>query len=190
MPDTTSPRKAARPHESPQMRLAQLPTARQTRHTILQAPLPRIRAAARQRRSKRIQRRTPQGETEMGAGHGYRHHADLREMQSASPAITGMGPRPHRRPQGLDRPRTPKLQPKRRTTQSERLSRALALMPHPVERHRSVRRKQTHATLSFSIFIRRHRFTSNTKQTKQHKTSDKTRRKPNDRHPGGVTLKR
>lgn len=124
--------KAARPHESPQMRLAQLPTARQTRHTILQAPLPRIRAAARQRRSKRIQRRTPQGETEMGAGHGHRHHTDLREMQSASPAIAGMGPRPHRRPQGLDRPRTPKLQPKRRTTQSERLSRALALMPHPL----------------------------------------------------------
>lgn len=35
---TSQPWKAARPHESPQMRLAQLPTTRQTRHTLLRHP--------------------------------------------------------------------------------------------------------------------------------------------------------
>lgn len=166
------------------MRLAQLPAARQTRHTLLQAPLPRIRAAAWQLNSKRIRRSTPPPPQAVGGTPGHRRNTHLRQMRTTSHSHRSMGPRPHRQQTKLDRTRTSQLQPKRRTTQSERLSRALALMPHPVERHRSVRRKQTHATLSLSIFIRRHRFTSNTKQTKQHKTSDKTRRKPNDRHPG------
>ena len=107
------------------MRLAQLPTTRQTRHTLLHHPRMRIRTAARQFNSKRIRHGTPQGESPVGGGHGLRHRSDLRQMQSACASVSVMGPRPHRRPHNMDRARTQTLQQTGRPTQSNRKHRTL-----------------------------------------------------------------
>lgn len=125
MPDTTSPRKAARPHESPQMRLAQLPTTRQTRHTLLRHPRTRIRAAAWQLNSKRIRCGTPPPPQGMGGTTSHRRNTHLRQMRTASHGRRPMGPRPHRQQTKLDRPGTSQLQQERRTAQSNRKRRTL-----------------------------------------------------------------
>lgn len=125
MPDTTSPRKAARPHESPQMRLAQLPTTRQTRHTLLRHPRTRIRAAAWQLNSKRIRCGTPPPPQGMGGTAGHRRNTHLRQMRTASHGCRPMGSRPHRQQTKLDRARTSQLQQERRTAQSNRKHRTL-----------------------------------------------------------------
>lgn len=125
MPDTTSPRKAARPHESPQMRLAQLPTTRQTRHTLLRHPHTRIRAAARQLNGKRIRCGTPTPPQGMGGTTSHRRNTHLRQMRTASHGRRQMGPRPHRQQTKLDRTRASQLQQERRTTQSNRKRRTL-----------------------------------------------------------------
>ena len=122
---TPQPRKAARPHESPQMRLAQLPTTRQTRHTLLRHPHTRIRAAARQLNSKRIRRSTPPPPQGMGGTTSHRRNTHLRQMRTASHGRRPMGPRPHRQQTKLDRTRTSQLQQERRTTQSNRKRRTL-----------------------------------------------------------------
>lgn len=122
---TPQPRKAARPHESPQMRLAQLPTTRQTRHTLLRHPHTRIRAAARQLNSKRIRRSTPPPPQGMGGTTSHRRNTHLRQMRTASHSHRPMGPRPHRQQTKLDRTRTQTLQQTRRPTQSNRKRRTL-----------------------------------------------------------------
>lgn len=81
---TSQPWKAARPHESPQMRLAQLPTTRQTRHTLLRHPHTRIRAAARQLNSKRIRRGTPPPPQGMGGTTGHRRNTPAPNADSQS----------------------------------------------------------------------------------------------------------
>lgn len=126
---TSQPWKAARPHESPQMRLAQLPTTRQTRHTLLRHPHTRIRAAARQLNSKRIRRGTPPPPQGMGGTTGHRRNTHLRQMRTASHSHRPMGPRPHRQQTKLDRARTSQLQQERRPTQSSRKHRTLDATP-------------------------------------------------------------
>lgn len=122
---TSQPWKAARPHESPQMRLAQLPTTRQTRHTLLRHPRTRIRAAAWQLNSKRIRRSTPPPPQGMGGATSRRRNTRLRQMRTASHSHRPMGPRPHRQQTKLDRTRTSQLQQERRPTQSSRKYRTL-----------------------------------------------------------------
>lgn len=126
---TSQPWKAARPHESPQMRLAQLPTTRQTRHTLLRHPHTRIRAAAWQLNSKRIRRSTPPLPQGMGGTTGHRRNTHLRQMRTASHGHRPMGPRPHRQQTKLDRARTSQLQQERRPTQSNRKHRTLDTTP-------------------------------------------------------------
>lgn len=126
---TSQPWKAARPHESPQMRLAQLPTTRQTRHTLLRHPHTRIRAAAWQLNSKRIRRSTPPPPQGMGGTTGHRRNTHLRQMRTASHSHRPMGPRPHRQQTKLDRARTSQLQQERRTAQSNRKHRTLDTTP-------------------------------------------------------------
>lgn len=126
---TSQPWKAARPHESPQMRLAQLPTTRQTRHTLLRHPHTRIRAAAWQLNSKRIRRSTPPPPQGMGGTTGHRRNTHLRQMRTASHGHRPMGPRPHRQQTKLDRARTSQLQQERRPTQSNRKHRTLDTTP-------------------------------------------------------------
>lgn len=126
---TSQPWKAARPHESPQMRLAQLPTTRQTRHTLLRHPHTRIRAAARQLNSKRIRCGTPPPPQGMGGTTGHRRNTHLRQMRTASHSHRPMGPRPHRQQTKLDRARTSQLQQERRPTQSSRKHRTLDTTP-------------------------------------------------------------
>ena len=122
---TSQPWKAARPHESPQMRLAQLSTTRQTRHTLLRHPHTRIRAAARQLNSKRIRRSTPPPPQAVGGTPSHRRNTRLRQMRTASHSHRPMGPRPHRQQTKLDRTRTQTLQQTRRPTQSNRKYRTL-----------------------------------------------------------------
>lgn len=126
---TSQPWKAARPHESPQMRLAQLPTTRQTRHTLLRHPHTRIRAAAWQLNSKRIRRSTPPPPQGMGGTTGHRRNTHLRQMRTASHSHRPMGPRPHRQQTKLDRARTSQLQQERWPTQSSRKHRTLDATP-------------------------------------------------------------
>lgn len=122
---TSQPWKAARPHESPQMRLAQLSTTRQTRHTLLRHPRTRIRAAAWQLNSKRIRRSTPPPPQAVGGTPSRRRNTRLRQMRTASHSHRPMGPRPHRQQTKLDRTRTSQLQQERRPTQSSRKHRTL-----------------------------------------------------------------
>lgn len=107
------------------MRLAQLPAARQTRHTLLRHPHTRIRAAAWQLNSKRIRRSTPPPPQGMGGTTGHRRNTHLRQMRTASHSRRPMGPRPHRQQTKLDRTRTSQLQQERRTAQSNRKRRTL-----------------------------------------------------------------
>lgn len=126
---TSQPWKAARPHESPQMRLAQLPTTRQTRHTLLRHPHTRIRAAAWQLNSKRIRRSTPPPPQGMGGTTGHRRNTHLRQMRTASHGCRPMGSRPRRQQTELDRTGTSQLQQERRTAQSNRKHRTLDTTP-------------------------------------------------------------
>lgn len=107
------------------MRLAQLPTTRQTRHTLLHYPRPRIRAAARQLNSKRIQCSTPPPPQGVGGTPSHRPNTHLRQMRTTSHSHRPMGPRPHRQQTKLDRTRTQTLQQTRRPTQSNRKHRTL-----------------------------------------------------------------
>ncbi len=120
-----SPSKTGGPHEPPSMRLAQLPTTRQTRHTLLRHPRTRIRAAARQLDSKRIRCGTPPPPQGMGGTTGHRRNTHLRQMRTTSHGHRPMGPRPHRQQTKLDRAGTQTLQQARRPTQSNRKRRTL-----------------------------------------------------------------
>lgn len=113
-------------HSEPSsMRLAQLPTTRQTRHTLLRHPCPRIRAAAWQLNGKRIRCSAPPPPQGMGGTTSRRRNAYLRQMRTASHSHRPMGPRPHRQQTKLDRTRTQTLQQTRRPTQSNRKHRTL-----------------------------------------------------------------
>lgn len=170
---TPQPRKAARPHESPQMRLAQLPTTRQTRHTLLRHPHTRIRAAARQLNSKRIRRSTPPPPQGMGGTTGHRRNTHLRQMRPASHSHRPMGPRPHRQQTKLDRTGTQTLQQTRRTTQSNR-------------KHRTLDTTPSQATAATAIAANRQTANTNTtrhKQIKRKRTSQtSTHNKNNKTH--------
>lgn len=107
------------------MRLAQLPTTCQTRHTLLRYPHTRIQPAAWQLNSKRIRRSTPPPPQGMGGTTGHRRNTHLRQMRTASHSHRPMGPRPHRQQTKLDRARTSQLQQERRTAQSNRKRRTL-----------------------------------------------------------------
>lgn len=113
-------------HSEPSsMRLAQLPATRQTRHTLLRHPCPRIRAAAWQLNSKRIRCSAPPPPQGMGGTTSHRRNAHLRQMRTASHGCRPMGSRPHRQQTKLDRARTSQLQQERRTAQSNRKHRTL-----------------------------------------------------------------
>lgn len=170
---TSQPWKAARPHESPQMRLAQLPTTRQTRHTLLRHPHTRIRAAARQLNSKRIRRSTPPPPQGMGGTTGHRRNTHLRQMRTASHGHRPMGPRPHRQQTKLDRARTSQLQQERRPTQSSR-------------KHRTLDATPSQATAATTVAANRQTADTNTtqhKRTKHKRTGQtSTRNKNNKTH--------
>lgn len=170
---TSQPWKAARPHESPQMRLAQLPTTRQTRHTLLRHPHTRIRAAAWQLNSKRIRRSTPPPPQGMGGTTGHRRNTHLRQMRTASHSHRPMGPRPHRQQTKLDRARTSQLQQERRPTQSSR-------------KHRTLDATPSQATAATTVAANRQTANTNTtqhKRTKHKRTSQtSTRNKNNKTH--------
>ena len=126
MPDTPTTSEAGGVcRESSSMRLAQLPTTRQTRHTLLCHPHTRIRAAAWQLNSKRIRCGTPPPPQGMGGTAGHSRNTHLRQMRTASHGRGPMGPRPHRQQTKLDRARTSQLQQERRPTQSNRKCRTL-----------------------------------------------------------------
>ena len=173
---TSQPWKAARPHESPQMRLAQLPTTRQTRHTLLRHPHTRIRAAAWQLDSKRIRRSTPPPPQGMGGTTGHRRNTHLRQMRTASHSHRPMGPRPHRRQTKLDRARTSQLQQERRPTQSSRKHRTLdATLSHHSSNHsrsQQANRKHKHDT-------------TQTNQTQADKPNKHTQQKQQNTHQTG-----
>ena len=177
---TPQPRKAARPHESPQMRLAQLPTTRQTRHTLLRHPHTRIRAAARQLNGKRIRCGTPPPPQGMGGTTSHRRNTHLRQMRTASHSHRPMGPRPHRQQTKLDRTRTQTLQQTRRPTQSNRKHRTLDATSSQATaattvaanrqtantnttRHKRIKRKRTNQT------------STHNKNNKTHATTEKIR---------------
>ena len=175
---TPQPRKAARPHESPQMRLAQLPTTRQTRHTLLRHPHTRIRAAARQLNSKRIRRSTPPPPQGMGGTTSHRRNTHLRQMRTASHGRRPMGPRPHRQQTKLDRTRTQTLQQTRRTTQSNRKQRTLDTTPSQATTATTVAANRQTANTTRHKRIK-HKRTSQTsthnKNNKTHATTEKIR---------------
>lgn len=172
---TSQPWKAARPHESPQMRLAQLSTTRQTRHTLLRHPHTRIRAAAWQLNSKRIRRSTPPPPQGMGGTTGRRRNTHLRQMRTASHGCRPMGSRPHRQQTKLDRTGTQTLQQTRRPTQSNRKHRTLdatlsqAAAATTVAANRQARTQTRHDTNK----IKRKR----TNQTSTHNKNNKTHAK-------------
>lgn len=113
-------------HSEPSsMRLAQLPTTRQTRHTLLRHPCPRIRAAAWQLDGKRIRCGAPPPPQGMGGTPSHGRNAHLCQMRPTSHSHRPMGPRPHRQQTKLDRAGTQTLQQTRRTTQSNRKQRTL-----------------------------------------------------------------
>lgn len=178
---TSQPRKAARPHESPQMRLAQLPATRQTRHTLLRHPRTRIRAAARQLNSKRIRRSTPPPPQGMGGTTGRRRNAHLRQMRTASHSHRPMGPRPHRQQTKLDRARTSQLQQERRPTQSSR-------------KHRTLDATPSQATAATTVAANRQTADTNTTQHKRTKhkrtsqTSTRNKKQQNTHQTGKNTI--
>lgn len=171
---TPQPRKAARPHESPQMRLAQLPATRQTRHTLLRHPHTRIRAAARQLNSKRIRCGTPPPPQDMGGTTGHRRNAHLRQMRTASHGHRPMGPRPHRQQTKLDRTGTQTLQQTRRTTQSNRKQRTLDATLSQATAATAIAANRQTANASTSM--------TQTNQTQADKPSKHTQQKQQNAH--------
>lgn len=173
---TPQPRKAARPHESPQMRLAQLPTTRQTRHTLLRNPHTRIRAAAWQLNSKRIRRGTPPPPQGMGGTTGHRRNTHLRQMRTASHGRGPMGSRAHRQQTKLDRPGTSQLQQERRTAQSNRKRRTLDTTPSQATAATTVatNRQTTNANTTRHKRIKRKRTSQTSTHNKNNKTHAKT----------------
>lgn len=173
---TSQPWKAARPHESPQMRLAQLPTTRQTRHTLLRHPHTRIRAAARQLNSKRIRRSTPPPPQGMGGTTGHRRNTRLRQMRTASHSHRPMGPRPHRQQTKLDRTRTSQLQQERRPTQSNRKHRTLDATPSQATAATTVaaNRQTANTNTTRHKRIKRKRTSQTSTRNKNNKTHTKT----------------
>lgn len=187
MPDTTSPRKAARPHESPQMRLAQLSTTRQTRHTLLRHPHTRIRAAAWQLNSKRIRRSTPPPPQGMGGTNGRRRNTHLRQMRTASHGCRPMGSRPHRQQTKLDRTGTQTLQQTRRPTQSNRKHRTLdatlsqAAAATTVAANRQARTQTRHDTNKSNASGRTKQ--AHTTKTTKHTPKQEKYNQPTRQHP-------
>lgn len=177
---TSQPWKAARPHESPQMRLAQLPTTRQTRHTLLRHPHTRIRAAAWQLNSKRIRRSTPPPPQGMGGTTGHRRNTHLRQMRTASHSHRPMGPRPHRQQTKLDRARTSQLQQERRPTQSSRKHRTLDATPSQATAATTVAANRQTANTNTT----RHN-TTQTNQTQADKPNKHTQQKQQNTHQTG-----
>ena len=171
---TPQPRKAARPHESPQMRLAQLPATRQTRHTLLRHPHTRIRAAARQLNSKRIRCGTPPPPQDMGGTTGHRRNAHLRQMRPTSHSHRPMGPRPHRQQTKLDRTGTQTLQQTRRTTQSNRKQRTLDATLSQATAATAIAANRQTANASTSM--------TQTNQTQADKPSKHTQQKQQNAH--------
>lgn len=172
---TSQPWKAARPHESPQMRLAQLPTTRQTRHTLLRHPHTRIRAAAWQLNGKRIRRSTPPPPQGMGGTTGHRRNTHLRQMRTASHSHRPMGPRPHRQQTKLDRARTSQLQQERRPTQSSRKHRTLdTTLSHHSSGHSRSQQASANANTTRHRRIKRKRTNQTSTRNKNNKTHAKT----------------
>ena len=159
------------------MRLAQLPTTRQTRQTLLRHPHTRIQPAARQLNGTRIRCGTPPPPQGMGGTTGHRRNTHLRQMRAASHGHRPMGPRPHRQQTKLDRTRTSQLQQERRTTQSNRKRRTLDTTPSQatvattVAANRQARTQTRHDTNepNTSGRAKQAHTTKTTKHTKQEK---------------------
>lgn len=158
------------------MRLAQLPAARQTRHTLLRHPHTRIRAAAWQLNSKRIRRSTPPPPQGMGGTTGHRRNTHLRQMRTASHSRRPMGPRPHRQQTKLDRARTSQLQQERRTTQSNRKHRTLDATPSQATAATTVaaNRQTANTNTTRHKQIKRKRTSQTSTHNKNNKTHTKT----------------
>lgn len=169
-------------HSEPSsMRLAQLPTTRQTRHTLLRHPHTRIRAAAWQLNSKRIQRSTPPPPQGMGGTTSHRRNTHLRQMRTASHSRGPMGPRPHRQQTKLDRPGTSQLQQERRTAQSNRKRRTLDTTPSQATAATTVatNRQTTNANTTRHKRIKRKRTSQTSTHNKTHaKTGKNTINQP------------
>lgn len=177
MPDTPTTSEAGGVcRESSSMRLAQLPTTRQTRHTLLCHPHTRIRAAAWQLNSKRIRRGTPPPPQDMGGTTGHRRNTHLRQMRPTSHSHRPMGPRPHRQQTKLDRPGTQTLQQTRRTTQSNRKQRTLdaTLSQATAATAIAANRQTTNANTTRHKRIKRKRTSQASTHNKNNKTHTKT----------------
>lgn len=166
-------------HSEPSsMRLAQLPTTRQTRHTLLRHPCPHIRAAAWQLNGKRIRCSAPPPPQGMGGTTSHRRNAHLRQMRPTSHSHRPMGPRPHRQQTKLDRTRTQTLQQTRRTTQSNRKQRTLDTTPSQATTATTVAANRQTANTTRHKRIK-HKRTSQTsthnKNNKTHATTEKIR---------------
>ena len=149
--------------ESSSMRMAQLPTARATRTKVLPRSHPRIRAAARQLNSKRIQCSTPPPSQGMGGTTSHRRNTHLRQMRTTSHSHRPMGPRPHRQQTKLDRTRASQLQQERRPTQSN-------------SKHRTLDATLSQATAATTVAANRQTANTNTTRHKRikHKRTSQT----------------
>lgn len=156
------------------MRLAQLPTTRQTRHTLLRHPCPRIRAAAWQLNGKRIRCGTPPPPQGMGGTTSHRRNAHLRQMRTTSHSHRPMGPRPHRQQTKLDRTRTQTLQQERRTTQSNRKRRTLDTTPSQATTATTVAANRQTANTTRHKRIKHKRTSQTSTHNKNNKTHAKT----------------
>lgn len=162
-------------HSEPSsMRLAQLPTTRQTRHTLLRHPCPRIRAAAWQLNGKRIRCGTPPPPQDMGGTTGHRRNTHLRQMRPTSHSHRPMGPRPHRQQTKLDRTGTQTLQQTRRTTQSNRKQRTLDATLSQATAATAIAANRQTANASTSM--------TQTNQTQADKPSKHTQQKQQNTH--------
>lgn len=107
------------------MRMAQLPTTRNTRTTLLQSPQARLRTSTRHRKPTWLRQSTQAREDTVGQGHSGRDHTNLQQMWKTNHKQRRLGPRPHRQPPSMDRTRTPQLQQTRRPSQEHRKPRTL-----------------------------------------------------------------
>ena len=130
------------------MRMAQLPTTRNTRTTLLQSPQTRLRTSTRHRKPTRLRQSTQAREDTVGQGHSGRGHTNLQQMRQTNHKQRRLGPRPHRQPPSMDRTRTPQLQQTRRPSQEHRKPRTLETLTKRNSNHNKTKKQNNHKPLA------------------------------------------
>lgn len=134
-------------NEPTTMRMAQLPTTRNTRTTLLQSPQTRLRTSTRHRHTTRLRQSTQAREDTVGQGHSGRGHTNLQQMRQTNHKQRCLGPRTHRQPPSMDRTRTPQLQQTRRPSQEHRKPRTLeTLTKHNSNHNKTKKTKHSQTT--------------------------------------------